>query len=179
MKLPVSSWTPAEAAILLFNCLNHIRLFRDIPELKAQVRSLCKRQFVPIFKRGLRSTEDSKRWWWGGQANAPSGRAKRRGTLACPCPSRRLRKAKASVMPATRLLHFKRKSAAPCRRPITRPVTTGQILVRVSSLARARSSHRANKNCRESAPAVNAASAEPKPHGIPAATPKRFFPFAL
>jgi hypothetical protein len=53
-------------------------------------------------------------------------------------------------------------------------VTTKRISVRVSSLARARSSHRANKNCRESAPAAAAARAEPKPHGIPAATPKRF-----
>jgi hypothetical protein len=87
-----------------------------------------------------------------------------------------LAKAEASVTPATRLLRFIGKSAAPCRRPITRPVTTKRISVRVSSLARARSSHRADKNCRESAPAAAAALAEPKPHGIPAATPKRFSP---
>jgi hypothetical protein len=86
---------------------------------------------------------------------------------------------RASVLPATRLLRFNAKSVAPCRRPVTRPVTTKRISVRVSSLACARSSHRANKNCRESAPAAAAARAEPKPHGIPAATPKRFFPFTL
>ena len=79
-------------------------------------------------------------------------------------------------MPATRLPRSNRKSVAPCRRPITRPVTTKPISVRVSSLACARSSHRANKNRRESAPAAAAARAEPKPHGIPAATPKRFSP---
>jgi hypothetical protein len=78
MKLPVSSWTAAEAANLFFNCLNHIRLFQDIPELKAQVRLLCKRQFLPIFRRDqfndcIRSTEGSKRWRWGGQAIAQSG----------------------------------------------------------------------------------------------------------
>ena len=55
-------------------------------------------------------------------------------------------------------------------------MTTERILVRVSSLACARFSHRANKNCRESAPAAATARAEPKPHGIPAATPKRFSP---
>jgi len=36
----------------VFNCLNHIRLFRDIPELITQVRILCKRQFLPPFNRG-------------------------------------------------------------------------------------------------------------------------------
>jgi hypothetical protein len=51
-KLPVLDWTAAEAANLLLNCLNHIRLFRDIPELKAQVTSLCKRQFLPVLRRG-------------------------------------------------------------------------------------------------------------------------------
>jgi hypothetical protein len=51
-KLPVLDWTAAEAANLFFNCLNHIRLFRDIPALKAQVRPLCKRKYLPTFHRG-------------------------------------------------------------------------------------------------------------------------------
>jgi hypothetical protein len=161
MKLPVSSWTAAEAANLFFNCLNHIRLFRDIPELKAQVRSLCKRQFLPTFYRCqfkgcIRSMEDGNA---GGGAvrQTPNQGVKRRMTLAGPCPSCRLRKGRASVMPATRLLRFNRKLVAPCRRPVTRPVTTERILVSVSSLARARSSHRANRNRRNPAPAAIAA----------------------
>jgi hypothetical protein len=68
------------------------------------------------------------------------------------------------------------RSVAPCHRPVTRPVTTGRNSVRVSSLARARSSHRANRDRRNPAPAAAAAWPEPKPHGIPAATPKRFSP---
>jgi hypothetical protein len=52
-------------------------------------------------------------------------------------------------MPATRLFRFNGKLVAPCPRPITRPVTTKRISVRMSSLARARSSHRANRNRRE------------------------------
>jgi hypothetical protein len=80
-------------------------------------------------------------------------------------------------MPATRLLQFNRKSVAPCCRPVMRPVTTKRISVCVSSLARARSSHRANTNYRKPAPAAAAASEQTKPHGTPAATPKRFCPF--
>jgi hypothetical protein len=87
-----------------------------------------------------------------------------------------LAKAKASVMPATRLLRFNRKSVAPCRRPVTRPVTTKRISVRVSSLARARSSHRANRNRRNPAPAAAAAWAESKPHSIPHRDTKTLFP---
>jgi hypothetical protein len=79
-------------------------------------------------------------------------------------------------MPATRLLRFNGESVAPCRRPVTRPMTTKRIAVRVSSLARARSSHRANRNCREPAPAAVAVRAQSKPHGTPAAPPKRFSP---
>ena len=70
----------------------------------------------------------------GAVRQTPNQGAKRRVTLAGPCLSCRLRNAKASVMPATRLLRFNRKSVAPCRRPITRPVTTKRISVRVSSL---------------------------------------------
>jgi hypothetical protein len=34
MKLPVSSWTAAEAANLFFNCLNHIRRFSEHPRIE-------------------------------------------------------------------------------------------------------------------------------------------------
>jgi hypothetical protein len=49
---------------------------------------------------------------------------------------------------------FASKSVAPCRRPITRPVTTKGTSIRLSSLARARSSHRANKKTTGAAAAV-------------------------
>jgi hypothetical protein len=55
----------------------------------------------------------------------------------------------ASVIPAVRLLRFSGNPVAPCRRPVTRSATTKRISVRMSSWARARSSHRANKKCRK------------------------------
>jgi len=110
-----------------------------------------------------------------GVRQSPNRGPKRRVTLAGPCPSSRLRKAKASDMPATRLLRFNRKSVAPCRRPVTRPVTTGGISVRVSSLARARSSHRANKNNRQWPGAASAAWKQSKPHGTPRRDTKTLF----
>jgi hypothetical protein len=52
VKLPVSIRTAADARKSCFlNYFGHIRLFRDIAALKAQVRSLCKRQFLPAFNR--------------------------------------------------------------------------------------------------------------------------------
>jgi hypothetical protein len=36
----------------LLNYFGHIRLFRDIAALNAQVRSLCKRQFLPASHPG-------------------------------------------------------------------------------------------------------------------------------
>ncbi len=148
----------------VFNCLNHIRLFRDIPELKAQVRFLCKRQFLPQFLPAFHSgqtvsvsiAEIAPKTTSNATQEMSIKGAKRRVTLAGPCPSCRLRRTKASATPATRLLRFNAKSVAPCRRPVTRPVTTKRISVRVSSLARVRSSHRANTNCRKPAPAVAA-----------------------
>jgi hypothetical protein len=68
------------------------------------------------------------------------------------------------------------KSVVPCRRPATRPVTTGGISVRVSSLARARSSHRANTNCRKPAPAASAARAETKTAWHPQPRHQNAFP---
>ena len=159
-KLPVLDWTAAEAANLLLNCLNHIRLFRDIPELKAQVRSLCKRQFLPTFHRGVHRLHSQhggqQTLMTGGQAIAQSG-AKRRVTLARPCPSCRLRKARQASCQPRACFAANGKSVAPCRRPVTRPATANRILVRVWSLARARSSHRANRNRRNPAPAAIAA----------------------
>ena len=144
----------------LLNCLNHIRLFRDIPELKAQVRSLCKRQFLPTFHRGVHRLHSQhggqQTLMTGGQAIAQSG-AKRRVTLARPCPSCRLRKARQASCQPRACFAANGKSVAPCRRPVTRPATANRILVRVWSLARARSSHRANRNRRNPAPAAIAA----------------------
>ncbi len=79
-------------------------------------------------------------------------------------------------MPATRLFRFNGTSVAPWRRPVTRPATTGRIPVRMSSLARARSSHRANRYCRKPAPAAAAANGVNQTAWHPAATPKRFSP---
>ncbi len=111
--------------------------------------------------------------------NRPPKGAKRPVTLAGPSPSWRLRKAKASTMPATRLFHFIGKSVAPCRRPVTRPVTTERISVRLSSLARARSSHRANRSCQNPAPAAAAAWAESRTTWHPRRDTKTLFPFTL
>jgi hypothetical protein len=77
------------------------------------------------------------------------------------------------------LFRFNKKSVVWCRRPITRPVTTERISVRMSSLARARSSQRANRNLRNPAPAAAAAWAEPKTAWHPHRYTKTLFPFSL
>jgi hypothetical protein len=50
-KLPVSLRTAAEAANQFFSCLNHIRLFRNIPALKAQVRHCASGNFCGNSRR--------------------------------------------------------------------------------------------------------------------------------
>jgi len=67
------------------------------------------------------------------------------------------------------------KSVAPCRRPVTRPVTTKRVSVSVSSLPRARSSHRANRNFRNPARAAAAAWAESKTAWHPRRDTKTLF----
>ena len=79
-------------------------------------------------------------------------------------------------MPATPLFCFIGKSVAPCRRPDTRPVTMERISVSLLSLARARSSHRANRSCQNPAPAAAAAWAESRTAWHPRRDTKTLFP---
>jgi hypothetical protein len=101
--------------------------------------------------------------------------AKRRGTLAGACLSCRLQR-KAKRHPSHTPVSLQPKVSPSVPSPGHAPGDDAKNFSRVSSLPRARSSHRANRDRRNPAPAAAAAWAEPKPHGIPASTPKRFSP---